>query len=106
MRTKEFRLFLTILLALLGMQAKAEDKVVIQPATIEAGAEFDLPVELINERTYKAFQMDVVLPEGITPALTSRGKLVTPTKDPIRMEDTDHSIAINYVEADRMLKLV
>ena len=60
MRTKEFRLILTILLALLGMQAKAEDRVVIQSAEVEAGEEFFLPVELVNDRIYKAFQMDIV----------------------------------------------
>ncbi len=67
MRTKEFRLVLTILLVLLGMQAKAEDRVVIQSATIAAGEEFYLPIYLENELTYKAFQMEIVLPEGISP---------------------------------------
>ena len=56
--------FLTVLVALLtlcGMQAKAEDHVSVQGAEIAAGAEFDLPIELVNELEYKAFQMDIVL---------------------------------------------
>ena len=103
MRTKEFRLFLTILLALLGMQAKAEDKVVIQSATITAGEEFSLPIELVNERTYKAFQMDIVLPQGITPVLNKKGK-IAPVKNADRFDDTDHSFSYNLV--DNTIKLV
>ena len=76
MRTKEFRLVLTILLVLLGMQAKAEDKVLIQSATITAGEEFTFPIELVNEVQYKGFQMDIELPEGISPVYNKKGKIV------------------------------
>ena len=102
MRTKEFRLILTILLALLGMQAKAEDRVVIQSAEVEAGEEFFLPVELVNDRIYKAFQMDIVLPDGITPALDKRNKPII-EKDGVRMEDTDHSFSTNFVNGTLIL---
>jgi uncharacterized repeat protein (TIGR02543 family) len=98
--------FLTVLVAFLtlwGVQAKAEDKVVIQSATISAGTEFTLPIELINENTYKAFQMDVVLPEGITPVLNNKGKIV-PVKDADRFDETDHSFSYNLV--DNTIKLV
>ena len=100
--------FLTVLVALLtlcGMQAKAEDHVSIQGAEIEAGNTFTLPIELINEAVYKGFQMDIVLPEGITPYKKSNGRFVI-TKDAVRMEDTDHSIASNYIESTNTLKLV
>ena len=98
--------FLTVLVALLtlcGMQAKAEDHVSVQGAEIAAGAEFDLPIELVNELEYKAFQMDIVLPEGITPVLNSKGKIVPVKSD--RMEDS-HSFSYNYIEAERTIKFV
>ena len=105
MRKKEFRLLLTILLVLLGVQVKAEDHLSIQSAEITAGAEFTLSIELTNDLTYKAFQMDIVLPEGITPFKTNKGKFVI-TKDADRMEDTDHSISTNYLADSNTLKLV
>ena len=103
MRTKEFRLILTILFTLLGMQAKAEDKVVIQSSTISAGEEFALPIELVNQRTYKAFQMDIVLPQGITPVLNKKGKIV-PEKNEERFDETEHSFSYNLV--DNTIKLL
>jgi hypothetical protein len=105
MRKKEFRLLLTILLVLLGVQVKAEDHLSIQSAEITADAEFTLSIELTNDLTYKAFQMDIVLPEGITPFKTNKGKFVI-TKDADRMEDTDHSISTNYLADSNTLKLV
>ena len=101
MRTKEFRLVLTILLVLLGMQAKAEDRVVIQSATITAGEEFTLPIELVNEFQYKGFQMDIELPDGISPVYNKRGKIVPEKTD--RLEDS-HSFSYN--EVGNVVKLV
>ena len=80
-----------------------KDQVSIKSADIEPGATFALPVELINGRTYKAFQMDIVLPEGIMPYVNDKGKFVI-TKDADRMEDTDHSFSANYI--DGALKIV
>ena len=95
MRTKEFRLVLTILLVLLGMQAKAEDRVVIQSATITAGEEFSLPIELINEVDYVGFQMDIVLPDGISFVLNKKGKVVPVGTD--RLDET-HSLSCNLID--------
>ncbi len=70
MNMKKFLSVLVVLLTLCGVQMRAEgenDKVVIQSATIAAGEEFFLPIYLENELTYKAFQMEIVLPEGISP---------------------------------------
>ena len=112
MRTKEFRLILTILFTLLGMQAKAEDKVVIQSAEISAGDEFYLPIYLENELSYKAFQMEIVLPEGISPVyettydedeeeyVTSLG-LGTANRF-----GADHSVSNNYQASENILSLV
>ena len=95
MRTKEFRLVLTILLVLLGMQAKAEDRVVVQSATITAGEEFSLPIELINEVDYVGFQMDIVLPDGISFVLNKKGKVVPVGTD--RLDET-HSLSCNLID--------
>ena len=112
MNMKKFLSVLVVLLALCGVQARAQeesDKVVIQSATIAAGEEFLLPVELVNEISYRAFQMDIVLPEGITPVLTKNKKgenHVVPVKDPVRFEETNHSFSDNYMVEERTIKLV
>ena len=106
MRTKEFRLILTILFTLLGMQAKAEDKVVIQSAEISAGDEFYLPIELENELTYKAFQMEIVLPEGITPVYAeNEDEDLELVVERARLTSS-HSITENYRENEHILGLV
>ena len=106
MRTKEFRLVLTILLVLLGMQAKAEDKVLIQSATITAGEEFTLPIELVDELTYKACQMEIVLPEGITPVYAeNEDEELALVIERGRMHST-HSLTDNYRAKEHILGLV
>ena len=101
MRTKEFRLLLTILFTLLGMQVKAEDRVVIQSAEISAGDKFYLPIELVNEVQYKGFQMDIELPNGISPVYNPKGK-IAPTKTD-RLEES-HTFSYNVI--GNVVKLV
>jgi len=100
--------FLTVLVALLtlcGMQAKAEvstDKVSIQSAEITAGEEFDLPISLVNDSTYKAFQMEIVLPQGITPVYEDDELAIEPTS---RMHK-NHGFTEEYRAGENILGLV
>jgi hypothetical protein len=92
---------------------EGNDKVVIQPATITAGEEFYLPIEVewVDGLSYKAFQMEIVLPEGISPVYETyydddeekdvsvlvfkRGKL-----------SDSHSLSDNYRADENVLGLV
>ncbi len=49
-----------------SLAAMAQDKVSINSVKLQPDAMKSIPLELINEKAYTAFQMDVVLPEGIT----------------------------------------
>jgi len=102
MRKKEFRLLLTILLVLLGVQVKAEDHLSIQSAEITAGEEFDLPISLVNDSTYKAFQMEIVLPQGITPVYEDDELVIEPTS---RMHK-NHGFTDEYRAGENILGLV
>jgi len=102
MRKKEFRLLLTILLVLLGVQVKAEDHLSIQSAEITAGEEFDLPISLVNDSAYKAFQMEIVLPQGITPVYEDEELVLEPTS---RMHK-NHGFTDEYRAGENILGLV
>ena len=95
---KKFLSVLVVLLTLcvVQMRAKGEnDKVVIQSATIAAGQEFTLPIELVNELDYVGFQMDIVLPEGISFVLNKKGKVAPEGTD--RLDET-HSLSCNLID--------
>ena len=101
---KKFLSVLVVLLTLCGIQTRAQeesDKIVIQSATIAAGQEFTLPIELVNKVQYKGFQMDIELPEGISPVYNQKGKIVPVKTD--RLEDS-HSFSYNVI--GNVIKLV
>jgi uncharacterized repeat protein (TIGR02543 family) len=100
---------LVVFLTLCGMQARAQeesDKVVIQSATIAAGQEFFLPIELVDELTYKAFQMEIVLPEGITPVyVENEDEELELAIERGRLHST-HGITENFRAEEHILGLV
>ena len=101
---KKFLSVLVVFLILCGMQTRAQeesDKVVIQSATIAAGQEFTLPIELVNKVQYKGFQMDIELPEGISPVYNQKGKIV-----PVKTDRLDDSHSFSYNVIGNVIKLV
>ena len=106
---KKFLSVLVVLLTLCGMQVRAQeesDKVVIQSATITAGQEFFLPIELVSEKTYKACQMEIVLPEGITPVYAlNEDEEMELVIEKGRMTSS-HSITENFRAEEHILGLV
>ena len=106
---KKFLSVLVVLLTLCGVQMRAEgenDKVVIQSATIAAGEEFFLPIYLENELTYKAFQMEIVLPEGISPVYAENDdEEMELVFERGKMHST-HSLTDNYRTDEHVLGLV
>lgn len=72
--------------------------------SVEAGSSFSLPVSLANDNpNFVGFQMDIVLPQGVTPVTNARGNIV-PTKTD-RLGDT-HSFSCNYLAESNTIKLV
>ena len=70
----------------------------------QAGKVVSLPICLENSNpNYVGFQMDIRLPWGITPALNSKGKIITTKTD--RLDET-HSLSCNYDEKDNVIKIV
>ena len=71
---------------------------------VKTGKVFSLPISLENDNpNYAGFQMDIRMPAGITPALNSKGKVVTTKTD--RLDET-HTISCNYDENENVIKVV
>ena len=80
------------MLALAGIAQAANDKLVVQDVSMEAGSSVTLNVALENETTnLMGFQCDIVLPEGLTLKLKNNGKPTATLGS--RFEDTGHSIS-------------
>lgn len=109
MMTKN-HLFYTLLAALLilcGVQAKADD-LTVNTIKTKPGQTFELSVGLNNTNpNYVGFQMEIILPEGVTPAKTAKGKFIfTPNNDADTGRLDDHSFSANYIEAEHTLGIV
>ena len=71
---------------------------------VQAGSTATIPVSLENSNSnYVAFQMDIVLPQGVTPALNEKGKIITSKSD--RLEDS-HSLSCNYDEENNIIRVL
>lgn len=71
------------------------DKLKVDDVALTAGEEKLIAIELVNsERLYSAFQFDLVLPEGVSIATNSKGKLVA-SLDAERMDD--HSLSVEKI---------
>lgn len=71
---------------------------------VQAGSSFTLPVSLTNTNpNYVGFQMDVVLPNGITPVLNARGNIAPMKTDRL---DASHSFSCNFIEESNTIKIV
>ena len=80
------------MLAIAGIAQAANNKLVVQNMTMEAGSSVTLNVALENETTnLMGFQCDIVLPEGLTLKLKNNGKPAATLSD--RFEDTGHSVS-------------
>ena len=111
---KKFHLFMTMLLtfcgvsmtaALLSLTSIGSTDSVSLPSqlSVEAGGTITVPVSLENSNpNYVGFQMDIVLPQGITPVKNARGT-ITPVKTD-RLGD--HGFSCNFDESSNTLKLV
>ena len=73
------------------------------PISVKSGDAFMLPVSLENNNTgYVAFQMDIVLPWGVTPMMDGEYAVV----DTSSRLDGSHSITATYNEWNNTIKLV
>jgi len=91
------------MLALAGIAQAANDKLVIQDLTMEAGSSVTLEVALENETTnLMGFQCDIVLPEGLTLKLKNNGK--PEAKLGSRFEDTVHSISSSVTSSAAIVR--
>jgi len=71
---------------------------------IQAGSSATIPVSLENSNpNFVAFQMDIVLPQGIKPSLNEKGKIITSKSN--RLEDS-HSLSCNYDEENNVIKVL
>jgi len=69
--------FLAMLVLLTFVGRAFADNLKVNDITLNAGATQEIAIELINpDKTYTAFQFDLVLPEGITIAKNARNKLI------------------------------
>ncbi len=78
------------------------DTVYTSSMTVNAGETFSLPVGLINANTFVGFQMDIVLPQGITPVFDEE-ESIEPTKT---KRLGSHTFSCNYIEESSTVKLV
>ena len=77
------------------MDALQVEHIEVEDVVLSAGEEKSIAIELVNpERLYSAFQFDLVLPEGISIATNSKGRLVA-SLDAERMED--HSLSVEKI---------
>ncbi|MBR4731025.1 MAG: dockerin type I repeat-containing protein [Prevotella sp.] len=102
LRTSSYRrclrvtlLFFVILLFAVS-QLRAEDKIVIPTLKIEPGTTQRLAFQLINKTAYTAFQAEVFLPKGITPAKTGDGNYSVSLSS---SRITNHTITANVISS-------
>lgn len=70
-----------MLVALCGLSANAENKIVIDNISVDAGKTVSVPVLLYNDANLINFQFDVVLPEGLEPQSISMPAVATERMD-------------------------
>ena len=69
--------FLAMLVLLTFVGRAFADNLKVNDITLNAGATQEIAIEMVNpDKTYTAFQFDLVLPEGITIAKNARNKLI------------------------------
>jgi len=86
------------MLAWAGIAQAANDKLVVQDVSMEAGSSVTLDVALENETTnLMGFQCDIVLPEGLTLKLKGNGKPAAKLSS--RFEETEHSISTSVTSS-------
>lgn len=89
---KFFFLAVLFMLTTLNGMAQVGDKLFVSDFNINPGETVAVSVNLSNlETNYAAFQFDLILPEGISIALTKRGKLDVKL-DGLRFEELPHSL--------------
>lgn len=71
------------------------DSFTVEPFTIAAGEEKVVTLHLDGTRKYIGFQVDVYLPEGVTIATNSRGKLLLSVNQDMQEEQGDHGVMGN-----------
>lgn len=87
---------LSMLTALSGM-AQVGDKLFVNDFSINPGETIAVSINLSNPETdYAAFQFDLILPEGVSIALTKRGKLDVKL-DGYRFEELPHSLSTEKI---------
>ena len=71
--------------------------------SVEAGSSFSLPVSLANDNpNFVGFQMDIVLPQGVTPVTNARGNIVPTKTDRLG----DHSFSCVFDAETNTIKMV
>ena len=84
-------IIMAVLLTLCGVRAMASllsltgmgsgDNVTIPTVSVKAGSTFTVPVSLENSNTgYVAFQMDIQLPQGVSPVYDDEGYILMEKK--------------------------
>ena len=89
--------FLIALIAILGNTLSASaDNVVVKDITLQQGGTAIIDIELANpDKTYTAFQLDLMLPEGITPVTDEDGDVIIVNGSRL---GNDHSIGYSIIE--------
>lgn len=77
-------------------QLRAEDKIVVQTLKVVPGTKQKLAIQLNNKEEYTAFQVEIFLPEGITPVKTDKGDYSVSLSS---SRTNDHTITANVVSS-------
>lgn len=86
---------ITSLLTVLAVQQASADSFSIGRFTIAASEQKTVTLHLNGTRSYIAFQMDLYLPQGITIATNSRGKMLMSVNMDMQEEAGDHTVTGN-----------
>ena len=83
-----------LMLCLVGLgQTRAADVLMVENVVLPQGSEKELTVGCQFENSYKAYQLDIQLPEGLALTLDEKGKPVCEKG----FTDTDHSISCSVM---------
>lgn len=83
------------LMLFVSANAMADDKLIVK-SNVKAGESGQIAISLDNETAFTAFQVEVVLPEGLTLASSDAVSLSTDRKD------ASHQVAYNEVETGKV----
>ena len=107
-------IIMAVLLTLCGVRAMASllsltgmgsgDNVTIPTVSVKAGSTFTVPVSLENSNTgYVAFQMDIQLPQGVSPVYDDEGYILIEKSGRLT---SSHDFSTTYDAMNNTIKLV